>query len=503
MRYLLLPLTVLWSSLLGQTLTRPELADRLIVSGPMAAAVTERDARIWVQMNTNGDLERLGESSLSLSYWPAKRTEAAIFLPVTSALLEKFAGNNTGANVWLLLSARAGDSNGPQEAIPLTFTLRNLRPGTEYHYTISRLGESTLLNDLGAPPSEPTWQPVSDTFRFATPPDWQFRADPPAFKLVTGSCLFINDPTYDRPGRPYGGELKILDHMADENPDVVLWLGDNIYQRPADWTSETGIYYRYNHVRQTPELQPLLQVGSHIAIWDDHDYGPNNADRSYPLKKVAAQAFKAYWPSPYYDQFHDGGGVTSTYVYGDVQFFLLDNRYYRSPNNRKTGEKTVLGKAQIQWLIDQLKYSQAAFKLVAIGGQVLNDYERYETYQNLAPQERQALLDTLVAEGIEGVVFLDGDRHHTILSKYQPEGFYPLYDFTISPLSSGANDPIGQPNSFYVEGTGYGDRNYATFEFSGKYGDRTLKVTVKNANGEEVWTRSIHQNDLRLPNSDR
>jgi alkaline phosphatase D len=30
---------------------------------------------------------------------------------------------------------------------------------------------------------------------------------------------------------------------------------------------------------------------SHYAIWDDHDYGPNNADKSYHLKETSRKVF--------------------------------------------------------------------------------------------------------------------------------------------------------------------------------------------------------------------
>ena len=74
------------------------------------------------------------------------------------------------------------------------------------------------------------------------------------------------------------------------------------------------------------------------------------------------------------------GGITSYFQWGDVDFFLLDNRYFRSPNYLTEGEKTILGKEQLEWLIDALVKSRAPFKMVAIGGQVLNTAEKYENY---------------------------------------------------------------------------------------------------------------------------
>jgi alkaline phosphatase D len=42
----------------------------------------------------------------------------------------------------------------------------------------------------------------------------------------------------------------------------------------------------------------------------------------------------------------------------------------------------------------------------------------------------------ILKEGIEGVIFLDGDRHHSEITKLEREGTYPLYDFTISSFTA-------------------------------------------------------------------
>ena len=60
----------------------------------------------------------------------------------------------------------------------------------------------------------------------------------------------------------------------------MLWLGDNIYTREVDFYSLSGYQKRYTHTRNIKEMQPLLSNTHHYAIWDDHDYGPNNTDRS-------------------------------------------------------------------------------------------------------------------------------------------------------------------------------------------------------------------------------
>jgi alkaline phosphatase D len=330
---------------------------------------------------------------------------------------------------------------------------------------------------------------------FQTQKLWQWREDPPAFKIALGSCAYVNDSISDRPGKPYGGEYQIFKSIKDKDPDVMLWLGDNNYLREADWNTRTGIFYRYTHSRSLPELQPLLGATHHYAIWDDHDYGPNDADRSYPLKNITLEAFKTFWANPNYI-FKDAA-ITGTFLWSDAQFFLMDDRWFRSPNNRTTAERTIMGKEQFQWLIDALKFSQAPFKFVAIGGQVLNDLAKYENYATYE-EERAALIKAITDEKIPGVIFLTGDRHHTELTELKREGTYPLRDLTVSPLTSGSI-PLqpDEKNTLRVPDTYIGVRNFAIMEFSGKRKEREMKMIIYDTAGKELWSKVIKESELK------
>ena len=323
---------------------------------------------------------------------------------------------------------------------------------------------------------------------------WQYRTDPPNFKFVTGSCAFINDPAYDRPGTPYGGGYEIFDHIAKQDADFMVWLGDNNYLREADYGTRTGIMHRYSYARSKAEVQPLLGSMHHYAIWDDHDYGPNNSDRSYQHKDITLEAFQLFWANPSYG-INGNGGITSRFTWADCDFFLLDNRYFRTPNDRVTGENTMLGKDQVEWLIDGLKMSRAPFKFVCIGGMVLSSLAEYENYSKTHPEERDYIMETIQKEKIKGVVFLDGDRHHTELSYWKPDGGVAVYDLTCSPLTSGAYDTGDEDNKYLVKGTTVGQRNFAVIEVTGADGERTLKMTLIDRENKVQWTREISEKE--------
>src|SRR5690606_29103419 len=102
----------------------------------------------------------------------------------------------------------------------------------------------------------------------------------------------------------------------------------------------------------------------------------------------------------------DGGpGITTTFEWSDVQFFMMDDRTYKTANDRVTGSAAYLGDRQVDWLVSALKASTATFKIVAIGGQVLNSSAMFENYAKV-PEERARLLEALRKERIPGVLFL-------------------------------------------------------------------------------------------------
>jgi len=358
------------------------------------------------------------------------------------------------------------------------FELQDLEPGTRYK-AVLRSGAQVL----------------SDTLVVRTQVLWDFRMDPPPFTLLAGSCAFLNEAAYDRPGKPYGGDYGIFTTMAQEQPDLMLWLGDNIYLREVDFGSQAGYRHRYDHARALPELKALLAACPHYAIWDDHDYGPNDCDGAWAHKDWALEAFQAYWANPGYGVAGRVPGIATAFRHSDVDFFLLDNRWNRINAGSKTLKPQVLGEDQLDWLIQALRGSRAPFKLIAVGGQVLSDAAIYENLANY-PDERQALLDRIAAEGIKGVVFLTGDRHNTELTRVELPGGLWVHDLTLSPLTSTAHDHTDEPNSLREPGTMVGSRNYGVLEFSGPRKDRVLAIRVKDVSGAVVWERTLRATEL-------
>lgn len=404
--------------------------------------------------------------------------EVLLWVQTTESALVKFVYWETGAPEIKYSTDEVETSK--TNAFTAKLVADQVQPGKHYNYEL-------YLNDQKVDRPYP--------LKFQTKKLWQWREEPPPFKIAVGSCAYVNDAPYDRPGEPYGGDYEIFTKIYELQPDAMLWLGDNVYLREPDWNTRTGIVYRYTHTRSLPELQPLLGSVHHYAIWDDHEYGPDNTDRSFWNKKTTLEIFELFWGNPSFGI--DGlSGTTTTFEWADVQFFLLDNRYHRTPDTRKTGDRTILGEQQFEWLIDALVKSQATFKLIVIGGQVLNPVAHYENYTIFAA-ERERLLRTIEMEGVTGIVFLSGDRHFTELSMLRRDGSYPLYELTVSPLTAGPSKGVDEPNYLRVDGTFVGERNFAIIEVSGPRSARTMMISVYNKDGKKLWTHELKSVELR------
>jgi alkaline phosphatase D len=176
--------------------------------------------------------------------------------------------------------------------------------------------------------------------------------------------------------------------------------------------------------------------------------------------------------------------VFSRHRWGQVELFLLDGRYHRGVDG------TLLGAAQMDWLLEGLAESDATFKLLASGSQ----WSPYGSDDSWAAwdEDRARVLQAIVDDGIEGVVLLSGDIHRFELRELTPaSGGYVLPEITSSPLaytlSSGCGSDGTEP-----------DRRTCLDGFDGFIGltvdttlaDPTLTAEIIDGAGgvRETWT---------------
>lgn len=361
------------------------------------------------------------------------------------------------------------------------FLLTGLEPGNIYSYTVSVNNKATVVANG----------------KLTTQTLWQHRRQPaiPDFSFITGSCAYFNEAVYDRPGKPYGGDSSIFEQMAKEEAAFALWLGDNWYTREVDYFSNWGLHYRASRDRSLPVFQNLLKKMPQYAIWDDHDYGPNDADKSYVLKETSREVFKKYWSNPSYG--NNGQGIYTKFTWNDADIFMLDGRWFRSNDatpdsidGNPNANKKMFGDEQMEWLKNNLLVSnnntQINFRIIAAGSQVLNSFSPYDCFRHF-PVEYDELLNFLQTNNIKGVLFVTGDRHHSEIIKTTRVGTYPLYDITVSPFTSGISKTSGKEavNPQRV-GKEIDEQNYARFVFTGQGKERKLTVQFIGLNGQQI-----------------
>jgi alkaline phosphatase D len=283
--------------------------------------------------------------------------------------------------------------------------------------------------------------------------------------------------------RSVDGGYRIFRAMARHPADFFLFAGDTVYadtlcNRPdtvpgADFRASTLAEYRARHRynREDPAFQEFLRRTPVFATWDDHEVRNDFAGPTEPKMPIGRQAFVDYWPVAAGDDPHR--------LYRQVRWgrlleiFILDTRQYRSANTLADGpEKTMLGPAQRQWLLDAVPASTATWKVVVSSVPLAvptGRPERRDSWTNanilgLTPEsgtgfvtERDAILDHFRARAVKNLVFLAADVHHAELIRHQPHAEWAFHEFIAGPLSAtrGRPRPLDErlgPRSLFAQG---------------------------------------------------
>ena len=298
------------------------------------------------------------------------------------------------------------------------------------------------------------------------------------------------------------------DAIAASNPQLLLMMGDNVY---GDVTSAemTELREAYAHLDAQPRFRRLRARVPIIAIWDDHDYGANDAGGDFPYRQQSAALFRSFWQVPDTSPRGQRDGLYDAFTFGpsgqQVQIIVLDLRSFRS-NLKPTDErgaagkerylpdpdpaKTMLGEAQWSWLGERLR-EPADLRLLVSSIQVLPEGHGWERWGNL-PLERERLLELIKASGSGGVVILSGDRHLGALYQRTRQVAYPLTEITASSFNrpfraAREQDPL-------LLGSLFTEANFGTIDID--WPKRRLTLELRNDQGAPVRSQTLELSRL-------
>jgi alkaline phosphatase D len=300
--------------------------------------------------------------------------------------------------------------------------------------------------------------------------------------------------------------------IAATNPDLFLFIGDNNYGDQG-WSGDaalTSLRTAYGVMAKTPELADFRAKVPMMITWDDHDYGFNDGGANFAFRTWSETIFETFWGAS--DEVKSRPGIYESRMFGAdgkvTQVIMLDTRFFRSDletmpyqNERPPlgpyvpsddASKTMLGKAQWQWLAQELA-KPADLRILVSSIQVITDAHDYESWEAL-PLERVKLYEMLKAREESGLVMLSGDRHAGGIYTDAPEaaGSEALWELTSSSMNysfssterNTAREPDPKRLTDFIS-----EENFGLVEIDWKA--KTFTMSLRGSQGEVRVKRTV------------
>jgi alkaline phosphatase D len=410
-----------------------------LIHGPMTGSVTGNSAKVWIRTFQKKSFE---------------------VIVAEDSLIKTPVGTFTGQTY------KRDDYTGMAR-------ITGLQPNTKYYYSVKIGGVQV--------------GPVASFHTFPATGEVGIQ------KIVFGGGAFYN------PDLEYIWEI-----IAKQKPDLFLGMGDNVYIDHPDLPEVQKFCYYQRE--SSPEYREMLESVPYFSVWDDHDFGVNDSyggpDKNKPAWKPGVlKVYKENTVNPYYGGGEENPGTWYNFSSGDVDFFMLDTRYYRIPSFVKDSgaNANMLGKVQMEWLKEKLEKSKADFKVIVSsipwsdGAKDIME-GRYDTWRGYT-KERKEIFDFLTQHKIEGVVLLSADRHRHDAWKHIRPDDYALYEFTSSRLTNIHYHELRTGALFgYNEKAGFG-----MLEFNTKTPQPYMVFRIMSIDNELIDQMRIYLHQLKTP----
>ncbi len=211
------------------------------------------------------------------------------------------------------------------------FDLERLAPDTQYYYAIEIDGRLERGKQA----------------RFRTFPE-----APKSFSFAFASCARTASTS------------DVFDAIRENNPLFYMNIGDFHY---LDLTNSSIDKFRqaYDLVLSSPQQAKLYRSTAFFYMWDDHDYGGNNANKKSLSQEAVRRAYREYVPHYPLAAGEGAEPIYQSFNVGRTKFIVTDLRSERdSVTNKDDAAKSMMGARQKQWFKQELLAANGKFPVI-------------------------------------------------------------------------------------------------------------------------------------------
>lgn len=282
---------------------------------------------------------------------------------------------------------------------------------------------------------------------------------------------------------------KIWASAEAANLDYLFFIGDNVYGDNLLSHSSKLLWSKYVEGRKAIPYYHWKNLKPVIAVWDDHDFGKNDARGDYKNKTKNLEIFNAFFAQEADGKtLFRGPGNSSFFQAFNQNFAFCDNRYYRELPYAD-GTLSFLGVDQINFMTNNVDKNLKATFLLEGSPWFGRTQKNMTSYQQVAPKEQEAFFKVIQSWGVP-VLFGAGDVHFSEISSLDKSllGFnsYEIVSSCMhsSPKSKFYDNPNPQMNGYLKE-------NFIVLEHVGRLHDLTWKASCIAVDSKKIFESAL------------
>lgn len=268
--------------------------------------------------------------------------------------------------------------------------------------------------------------------------------------------------------------------MIFQRPDIMFFLGDNVYASVSDPVDPQKLWKRYVETRKKLDIFYALNLIPVFATWDDHDFGWDDGNKTYPYVKESQEVFNAFFPQqPISGILKKGPGISQYIELFNQLFIFPDNRTFRDPK----GGNSMWGAEQEDWMNNVITNSIKPIWIMS-GSQIFGKYGKSESMERDYPTHLNRFKES-IKKVKNPILIISGDLHASEIMKLDPQVLgQQTYEITSSSMHTWhglGSDLLPNPRRIAE----YDGDNFITAEFNPQSYTPKLNLQSYNKNNDK------------------